>query len=245
MLTAYNKLTARKGLLSDLANLCLVSPDEQKELLHLFETPPATYALDALCKALTDSAVDTVLQHCAAFKYPVTKVKLLHEDFGSMVPSFIELEFTKGKSQYWPIPVPDSALPFHIDDMHEEDFLLPEFLKKHKVKGLEWGDLFQLPHSLLRMELLLAAQAVAQQLKDQQVAMANDVLVCIGDGEEDSDDLDGYTGLVQKDLQKKLKETKLLKAFSELCYHSKDKQTWLQKLPTMKKIDMSNSWLGH
>jgi len=244
MLSAYNKLAARKGSLSDLATLCLVSPHEQKELLQLFEAPPATYALDELCKALTDAAVETILQHHDTLKHPVTKVKLLYEDFGSMLPSFIELGFTKGKSQYWPIRVPDSPLPSHIDNMHEEDFLLPEFIKKHKVKQLEWGDLFQLPHSLLRMELLLAAQAVVQHLKNKKVPMANDVLACIGDGEEDSDDLDGYTGLVQKDLQKKLKDAKLLKAFSELMYHSKEKQAWLQKLPTMKKIDMSNSWLG-
>ncbi|MDF2192871.1 ankyrin repeat domain-containing protein [Paraflavitalea sp. CAU 1676] len=245
VMTAYNKQVTKKGFMEELAMLCLVRPAGQKDLLQLFDSPDTSYALDDLCVSIAASAVKAVVERRATIKHPVSKIKLLYQDFGSMLPAFVELEFAKGKGQYWPIELPYSPLPYHIDEMHEEDFLLPDFVNKHKLKGLEWGDLFQLPHSLLRMELLIAVASVAHQLKEQGIVVEDDALICIGDGEEDTDDLNGYTGMVQKDLQKKLKDGKVLKAFAALCYRSKEKQAWLQKLPGMKKIDMSNSWLGH
>lgn len=240
LLASLSSLSDHPTLLTEYATLCLRQETEQMGILQLFNTRSNTYGIDNIITAIIQSAVSNVLLQQEAFTQPVSSIKLQYTDFGAMLPSSICVQFKKGKEKTWALDWPISTLPTHIDDFPNQDYLLPAFIIKHGLHDdvLGWGDLYQLPASLLRLEFLLAAQQIVKQLQEQGIAFMSDATALIGDGEDDCDDVAGYLRLTQQELRKKMANKNLLKAFAAMCYQTVDKQEWLQALID-KEIDLN------
>lgn len=108
--------------------------------------------------------------------------------------------------------VPQTTLPLN----DEEDKLLEEFHSTYGYEEIEWGDYFELPESLYRMEMIAAASRVAESLRAEGLAFSNDAKVGILIEDERYHGVDSFRDSVKESLAGM--EPSAAKAFLAIYY---------------------------
>lgn len=194
-----------------------------------------SYEFDTYAKNLLKTVIETVVKNKKSITVPVYKFKLTYRAFEELLPSGVQVCLSEGKRDlYLEIVEPDTHIPSHVDYVDEEDSILSTFLEGFEMdeEDIAWGDTFQIPTSLLRYEIIMAARQAVNELEKKKILFTSDCEICIGDNNEDEGDAEEYLSMIKKEIKTKLpkKEKKKRKNFAECCYKTKVKQEWFCEL---------------
>ena len=197
------------------------------------------YNFDLYTQSLTQQSLLAIQKHLESIPTPINYIKFYHDDL-----SFeIERILIGRKHRYHDIDLPQirSDLPSGVDYMwhpghtieqikqERGNVVFAEFLRRHAI-NLDDDSLPSWPDGLYKLEILLVGESIKSTLIQEGIEFDNDCYICIGDHDSDRDDSQYYQSYVKRELGEIISNSKMLKDYATICYHSEEKRRWLAAL---------------
>lgn len=183
---------------------------------------PNNHNLEAFIEATIEANVKWILAERDDLRSPIEKL-FLWSDQGRLEVAGVLVAGGGNNSEIVHGDIPETTLPVHDED----DDLLEAFKEEHDLEDLDWGDYYELPECMYRMEMIGAAKEVAKRLRGEGIEFADDARIGILIEDEDYTEVEDFSGNMKQGLAALGPE--LGRAFLAIYYNDPSKKEHLLK----------------